>query len=49
MSQHRGCHKGLIFTAFGAGLLLAMCFPLKMMIFILAVMLVVLGVFYCQK
>ncbi|MBQ7861382.1 MAG: hypothetical protein IJ349_04165 [Clostridia bacterium] len=49
MTHHRGCPKGLVFTAFGAGLLLAMCFPVKMMIFILAVMLVVLGLISCQK
>jgi len=49
MARNHGCPKGLVFAAFGAGLLLAMCFPVKMMIFILAVMLVILGIIYCQK
>lgn len=49
MTHRHGCPKGLVFTAFGAGLLLALCFPVKMMIFILAVMLVILGLISCQK
>ena len=36
--------KGLVFAAFGAGLLLALCFPTKIMLFILAIMLVILGI-----
>ncbi len=35
---------GLLFSAFGAGLLLALCFPTKFMLFLLALLLVVLGV-----
>lgn len=49
MVQWRGCHKGLVFTAFGAGILLALCFPVKIMLFILAVMLVILGLIACQR
>lgn len=49
MTHNRSCPKGMIFTAFGAGLILAMCLPVKMMIFILAVMLVILGIISCQK
>ena len=49
MAQNRGCPKGLVFTAFGAGILLALCFPVKIMLFILAVMLVILGVTSCQR
>lgn len=49
MVQWRGCYKGLVFTAFGAGILLALCFPVKIMLFILAVMLVILGLIACQR
>ena len=35
---------GLLFSAFGAGLLLALCFPTKFMLFLLALLLVILGV-----
>lgn len=49
MAHSRGCPKGLVFTAFGAGILLALCFPVKMMLFILAVLLVVLGIIACQR
>ena len=49
MAHNRGCPKGLVFTAFGAGILLALCFPVKIMLFILAVMLVILGVTSCQR
>ncbi|MGN1419556.1 MAG: hypothetical protein ACI4W6_09525 [Acutalibacteraceae bacterium] len=43
-----GC-KGMVFAAFGAGLLLALCFPTKIMLFILAIMLVILGIICCTK
>lgn len=43
-----GC-KGMAFAAFGAGMLLALCFPTKIMLFILAAMLVVLGIICCCK
>jgi hypothetical protein len=49
MAHNRGCPKGLVFTAFGAGILLALCFPVKIMLFILAVMLVILGITSCQR
>ena len=49
MAHQKGCPKGLVFTAFGAGILLALCFPVKIMLFILAVMLVILGVTSCQR
>lgn len=38
--------KGAVFASFGLGLILALCFPAKIMLFILAVMLIVLGVTY---
>ena len=41
--------RGLIFAAFGAGMLLALCFPTKFMLFVLAFLLVVLGVFCCFR
>ena len=41
--------KGLVFAAFGAGLLLALCFPTKIMLFILAIMLVILGIMCCTR
>lgn len=47
MRRPGGPKKGLIFAAFGAGLLLALCFPTKFMLCILAVLLVILGVFSC--
>lgn len=48
MSCHRNTNKGAVFAAFGAGLLLALCFPTKIMLFILAIMLVILGVISCS-
>ena len=47
MRRPRGVKKGMVFAAFGAGLLLALCFPTKFMLCVLAVLLVVLGVFSC--
>ncbi|MBQ5969167.1 MAG: hypothetical protein IKN72_10900 [Clostridia bacterium] len=47
MRRPRGVKKGLIFAAFGAGLLLALCFPTKFMLCVLAVLLIVLGLFSC--
>ncbi|MBR6568327.1 MAG: hypothetical protein IKK60_06700 [Clostridia bacterium] len=44
MAKYRPCSKGLVFTAFGAGILLALCIPVKVMLFILAFMLIVLGI-----
>ncbi len=44
MAKLRPCTKGLIFTAFGAGILLALCIPVKVMLFILAFMLIILGI-----
>ena len=41
-----GSSKGAVFAAFGLGLLLALCFPTKIMLFILAVMLIISGVTY---
>ena len=35
---------GLVFSAFGAGLLLSLCFPTKFILVLLALLLVVLGV-----
>ncbi|MDO4380725.1 MAG: hypothetical protein Q4D20_07625 [Clostridia bacterium] len=49
MSNQRNSCKGLVFAAFGAGLLLALCFPTKIMLFILAIMLVILGVISCSR
>lgn len=49
MHNPRGNGKGAVFAAFGAGLLLALCFPTKIMLFILAVMLVILGVISCTR
>ena len=40
---------GLLFSAFGAGLLLALCFPTKFMLFMLAFLLVILGVLSCVR
>lgn len=40
---------GLLFSAFGAGLLLALCFPTKFMLFLLAFLLVALGVWSCFR
>ena len=40
---------GLLFSAFGAGLLLALCFPTKFMLFLMALLLVVLGVISCLR
>lgn len=39
--HHR--NRGLIFAAFGAGLIISMCFPTKIMVVTLAVLLVCLG------
>jgi len=44
MSKLRPCLKGLVFTAFGAGIILALCIPVKVMLFILALMLIILGI-----
>ena len=40
---------GLLFSAFGAGLILALCFPTKFMLFVLALLLVALGVLSCMR
>ena len=40
---------GLLFSAFGAGLLLALCFPTKFMLVVLALLLVALGVISCLR
>lgn len=42
-------NKGLVFASFGSGLLLALCFPTKIMLFILAIMLVILGLACCTR
>ena len=39
--------KGAVFASFGLGLILAICFPAKIMLFILAVMLIILGIYVC--
>lgn len=44
MAKYRPCSKGLVFTAFGAGILLALCIPVKVLLFILALMLIILGI-----
>ncbi|MBQ3136111.1 MAG: hypothetical protein IJB74_01380 [Clostridia bacterium] len=44
MAKYRPCSKGLVFTAFGAGIILALCIPVKVMLFILALMLIVSGI-----
>lgn len=44
MAKYSSCSKGLFFTAFAAGILIAMCIPAKVMLFILAIMLVILGI-----
>ena len=44
----KGKCAGLAFAAFGAGLLLGLCFPTKFMIFVLAVALIALGVFVAK-
>lgn len=49
MANPRGNSKGLVFTAFGAGFLLSLCFPDKFMLFVMALMLVILGIISCQK
>ncbi|MBQ8028713.1 MAG: hypothetical protein IJ262_04845 [Clostridia bacterium] len=49
MPYSRNGNKGAVFAAFGAGLLLALCFPTKIMLFILAIMLVILGLISCTK
>ena len=49
MRRRRINDRGLIFAAFGAGMLLALCFPTKFMLFVLAFLLVVLGVISCFK
>ena len=49
MRDSRNANRGLVFAAFGAGLLLALCFPTKIMLFILAIMLVILGVISCSR
>ncbi|MEE1321329.1 MAG: hypothetical protein UHM85_07350 [Acutalibacteraceae bacterium] len=49
MANPRGSSRGLVFTAFGAGFLLSLCFPAKFMLFVMALMLVVLGIMSCQR
>ncbi|MCM1363879.1 MAG: hypothetical protein NC122_01845 [Faecalibacterium sp.] len=49
VSHSQAKNKGAVFAAFGAGLLLALCFPTKIMLFILAVMLVILGIMCCSR
>lgn len=49
MFRHGNCSKGLIFAAFGLGIMLGLYFPVKAMLFILALMLVALGIFSCQR
>ncbi len=49
MRRKRISERGLIFAAFGAGMLLALCFPTKIMLFVLAFLLVVLGVLSCFR
>ncbi len=41
--------KGLVFAAFGLGIILGLYFPVKAMLFILALMLIALGVITCQR
>jgi hypothetical protein len=45
----RNAPLGLLFSAFGAGLLLALCFPTKFMLFLLALLLVALGIWSCFR
>lgn len=40
----KGNCAGLAFSSFAAGLLLALCFPTKFLIFVLALALIALGV-----
>ncbi|MGN0444894.1 MAG: hypothetical protein ACI4F5_09800 [Acutalibacteraceae bacterium] len=40
----KGKCLGMAFAAFGAGLLLSLCFPTKFMLFVLAVSLIILGI-----
>ena len=40
---------GLLFSAFGAGLILALCFPTKFMLFVMALLLVALGILTCIR
>ena len=48
--RRRRCNdRGLIFAAFGAGMLLALCFPTKFMLFVLAFLLVILGVIFAFR
>jgi hypothetical protein len=49
MANPKCCPKGLVFTAFGAGFLLSLCFPDKFILFVMALMLVILGIVSCQK
>ena len=49
MFRHGNCPKGLIFASFGLGIMLGLYFPVKAMLFILALMLVALGIFSCQR
>ena len=49
MFSHGTYPKGLLFAAFGLGILLGLYFPVKAMLFILALMLIALGVITCQR
>jgi len=49
MFRHGAYPKGLLFAAFGLGIILGLYFPVKAMLFILAFMLVALGILSCQK
>ena len=40
----RGKCFGISFAAFGAGMILSLCFPTKFMLFVLAVALIILGI-----
>ncbi len=49
MSFNRNSVKGLLFTAFAAGIIFTQCFPVKVTLFILATMLVILGITSCRR
>ena len=49
MRRKRISDRGLLFAAFGVGMLLALCFPTKFMLFVVAFLLVVLGVISCFR
>ncbi len=47
-----GCKRkrnGLVFSAFGAGLLVASCFPTTATVIVLAVVLIILGLIICRN